>query len=122
MFYKNLSKRVNAMTGEGVSKPEAVGRIISQALSSAVAQTSAQSIEESVSEVSKQGRAYLDSMEERQQRPEPVPASRTNIQIPNVSPVQAPAVSDVSNIRQRARENPAVAATLLGGLGSAGLL
>ena len=26
------------------------------------------------------------------------------------------------NIRQRAKENPAVAATLLGGLGSAGLL
>ena len=122
LFYKNLSKRVNAMTGEGVSRPEAVGRIISQALSSAVAQTSAQSIEEGVSETTKQGRAYLDSMAARQQRPASQTITRTNIPVPEIPPVQTPAVSDVSNIRQRARENPAVAATLLGGLGSAGLL
>jgi hypothetical protein len=122
LFYKNLSKRVNAMTGEGVSRPEAVGRIISQALSSAVAQTSAQSIEEGVSETTRQGRAYLDSMAARQQRPASQTITRTNISVPEIPPVQTPAVSDVSNIRQRARENPAVAATLLGGLGSAGLL
>jgi hypothetical protein len=122
LFYKNLSKRVNAMTGEGVSRPEAVGRIISQALSSAVAQTSAQSIEEGVSETTKQSRAYLDSMAARQQRPASQTITRTNIPVPEIPPVQTPAVSDVSNIRQRARENPAVAATLLGGLGSAGLL
>ena len=52
----------------------------------------------------------------------PAPVSRTTMSVPNVAPVEISDVPDFSNIRQRAKENPAVAATLLGGLGNAGLL
>ena len=43
--------------------------------------------------------------------------SRTSVQVPEVSPV-----NDIPDIRDRARNNPALAASLLGGLDSAGLL
>ena len=122
LFYKNLSKRVNAMTGDGVSKPEALGRVISQAMSSAVAQTGAQGLEEAVSEVKDQSSAYMESMAQRQQRPAPAPVTRTNIPVPEVAPVETPGMPQSSSIREQARENPAVAATLLGGLANAGLL
>jgi hypothetical protein len=61
--------------------------------------------------------------------------SRTSVQVPNVSPVNfkpylpdmpAPQYNDVPaqpvSLRDRVKSNPALAATLLGGLGNAGLL
>ena len=69
-------------------------------------------------------REFKNQLESKPTKSAPVQprATRTNIQVPNIDPVQTPSVPEVSDIRQRARENPAVAATLLGGLGNAGLL
>jgi len=61
-------------------------------------------------------------LENRRVSSVPAPVSRTTMPVPDVAPVEISDVPDFSNIRQRAKENPAVAATLLGGLGNAGLL
>jgi hypothetical protein len=52
----------------------------------------------------------------------PAPAVRTPAPTMPAGPIQQLQANVQSEIRRRARENPAVAATLLGGLGSAGLL
>ncbi len=50
--------------------------------------------------------------------------NRTSVPIPSVDPVsEMPSIQSANQtLRERARENPAVASTLLGGLGNAGLL
>ena len=50
--------------------------------------------------------------------------NRTSVPVPSVEPVsEMPSVAAANQtLRERARENPAVASTLLGGLGNAGLL
>ena len=62
----------------------------------------------------------------------PGATSRTSIPVPDVQPLAympdmpAPSFDDVPppamSIRDRVRQNPALASTLLGGLGNAGLL
>mgnify|MGYP003155018281 FL=1 len=55
----------------------------------------------------------------------PIPEVQQPISIDDISiqrTVDPTAANRQANLRQRAKENPAVAATLLGGLGSAGLL
>ena len=51
-------------------------------------------------------------------------ATRTSVPVPSVAPVfEIPSIPVTQqSVRQRAAEDPALAATLLGGLGSAGLL
>jgi len=48
--------------------------------------------------------------------------TRTTIPVPEVAPVEMPSLPQSSSIREQAKQNPAVAATLLGGLGNMGLL
>jgi hypothetical protein len=62
----------------------------------------------------------------------PNPTGQGNIPIPNVQPLAympdmpAPSFNDVPSqsmsLRERVKQNPALASTLLGGLGNAGLL
>ena len=148
IFYKNIDDQYRALTGKA-SRPEkarTLGKLIGNGISRAIAQTGAQAVDETTVNVKQAAESLIESeineqkrlSDERSQRA-PMPV-RTPI--PQVLPPVTPssvAQSPVSqpqdilgqirqraiakrNIRQRAKENPAVAATLLGGLGSAGLL
>ena len=87
------------------------------AFGSAAGQTSIQVIQEGAEEGAKQVSSIIESTQ-RQPKTTPPPTP-----IPQVlPPIETSPANQTSDIRQRAKENPAVAATLLGGLGSAGLL
>ena len=120
-FYKAFTKKYKRLSeGENVSSRGRIfGELLSDALSSAIGQGTAQSIDQAVEEVTDQATSLLENAKQPS-----APRTRTNVQVPQVEPIPeipSPQVADPS-IRQRAKENPAVAATLLGGLGSAGLL
>ena len=122
-FYKAFTRKYKRLSeGEDVkSRGKIVGELLSDALSSAIGQGTAQSIDQAVGEVTDQAKSLIENTIDV---PEQTSKTQTNIQVPQIAPIPEiadPQVTDVS-IRQRARENPAVAATLLGGLGSAGLL
>jgi hypothetical protein len=148
IFYKNIDDQYRALTGKA-SRPEkarTLGKLIGNGISRAIAQTGAQTVDETTVNAKQAAESLIRSeideqkrlSDERSQRA-PAPA-RTPI--PQVLPsmdvgfspqMQVSQPQDIlgqirqravekRNIRQRARENPAVAATLLGGLGSAGLL
>ena len=65
-----------------------------------------------------------DQFESSQKIPTTPRATRTSVPVPSVAPVfETPSIPVTQqSVRQRAAEDPALAATLLGGLGSAGLL
>ena len=148
IFYKNIDEQYRALTGKA-SRPEkarTLGKLIGNGISRAIAQTGAQAVDESTSNVRRIAESLLESTIE-ENRPEATPtASPTPLPTPRPMRTPVPTVSptlnvapqptqpqdilgqirqraiEKRNIRQRARENPAIAATLLGGLGSAGLL
>ena len=148
LFYKNLDQQYRALTGRASVKDKAntFGRLFADSISKAIAQTGAQAVDESTSNARRTAENLLEStLEENRPQatptasPTPPPTPRPmRTPVPTVSPTlnvapQPTQPQDIlgqirqraiekRNIRQRARENPAIAATLLGGLGSAGLL
>ena len=117
-FYKTfLKKYKTAAKGADVkTRGQIAGEIISDAVKSAVGQTAVQSTAEALGSASDQAKSLVKSELTPRSVTTPVPQV-----LPPVNTAQAQPVPN-QNIRQRAKENPAVAATLLGGLGSAGLL
>ena len=118
--YKSIMKQYNQMT-KGASqktKAQVLGNLLANAFSSASSQAPLQIIQEGIQEGSQQLSSALESAKNQNKKstlpPTPVPQV--------LPPMEISPASQTSNIRQRARENPAVAATLLGGLGSADLL
>jgi len=148
LFYKNLDQQYRALTGRASVKDKAntFGRLFADSISKAIAQTGAQAVDESTSNARRTAENLLEStLEENRPQatptasPTPPPTPRPmRTPVPTVSPTlnvapQPTQPQDIlgqirqraiekRNIRQRAKENPAIAATLLGGLGSAGLL
>jgi len=59
-------------------------------------------------------------IESTQRQPKTTPPPTPVPQV--LPPIETGSINKTPNIRQRAKENPAIASTLLGGLGSAGLL
>ena len=148
LFYKKLDDQYKALTGRASVKEKAntFGRLFADSISKAIAQTGAQAVDESASNTRRTAENLLEStLEENRPQatptasPTPPPTPRPmRTPVPTVSPTlnvapQPTQPQDIlgqirqraiekRNIRQRAKENPAIAATLLGGLGSAGLL
>ena len=138
-FYKNFDKQYQALV-KGVGPEErarTLGTMIGDALTRVAAQTGAQTIDESLSEGKKTVAAMaanqIEDSKNRSLETTPVPEvadfnfSTTPSQdfAPRaLSPMEQlrTNVRKELSLRQRARENPAVASTLLGGLGSADLL
>ncbi len=117
--YKALSKNAGPKR-----KAEILGNILASALASTASQLPVQSIQEGVQETKQQVEALAQNVM-KENFPSSQKPTRTSTPVPQVLPpvntAQGQPISN-QNIRQRAKENPAVAATLLGGLGSAGLL
>lgn len=118
--YKSIMKQYNQMT-KGASqktKAQVLGNLLANAFSSASSQAPLQIIQEGIQEGSQQLSSALESARNQNKKLTPPPTP-----IPQVKPpIEVGSVNQTSNIRQRAKENPAIASTLLGGLGSAGLL
>ena len=147
LFYKNIDDQYKALTGK-VSREEkarTLGKLIGNSLVRTIAQSGMQGLDESAVNAKRTAQSMIESTideqkqasQERSQR-KPAP---TRTPVPQVLPALKPAQAaarpaqpqdilgqirqravEKRNLRQRARENPAAAATLLGGLGSAGLL
>lgn len=118
--YKSIVNKYKRLTNNKSkeTKAEIFGNLLADAFSSLSSQTPAQLIQEGVQETKNQVSSFLES---EKRRSTPVPKVLPPIsQIP--SQIPAPISKQTSNVRQRARENPGAAATLLGGLGSAELL
>ena len=122
-FYDIFFKRYEPLVRgtDARTRGQIVGELLSDAFSSAIAQGTAQSIDQAVEEVKDQTSSLMENnmkppLKTRRSSATPVPQV-----LPPVNTAQVQPVANQS-IRQRAKENPAVAATLLGGLGSAGLL
>lgn len=117
--YKSITNQYDKLT-KGASpktKAQVLGNLLAQAFGSAAAQTPIQVIQEGAEEGAKQVSSIIESTQ-RQPKTTPPPTP-----VPKVlPPIETSSVNQKRNIRQRAKENPAIASTLLGGLGSAGLL
>jgi hypothetical protein len=113
-----MIKRENSVSG----RARLTGEIIAQLIGSSISQSSTQLLDEAVTSTANQTKALIGNALQPQQ----VSQRRTPTPVPNVTPggmpnISAPQVNQ-SSIRQRAAQNPAVAASLLGGLGNADLL
>jgi len=127
--YKSIVSQYKAMSAgkSEKTKAEIFGNLLASAFGSATSQAPAQILQESAQEGSRQLSALLNTAQSQMNAPvpprTPVPQVQPAIQPEQISapvPVQQP--MGMMGIRERARENPAVALSLLGGLGSAGLL
>ena len=117
-FYKMFLKKYKtaARGADAKTRGQIAGEIISDSIKSAIGQTAVQSTAEALGSASDQAKSLVKSELTPRSVTTPVPQVLPPIDTTQVQPVAN------QNIRQRAKENPAVAATLLGGLGSAGLL
>ena len=126
--YKAMIKRENSVSG----RARLTGEIIAQLIGSSISQSSTQLLDEAVTSTANQAKSLIGNA----LKPQQVSQRRTPTPVPNVTPgrmsnISAPPDSSLifdvdkaaqSAIRQRAAQNPAVAASLLGGLGNADLL
>jgi len=124
-FYKAFTQKYKKLAqGEDVkTRGQIAGELISDSISSFMAQGTAQSMDEIATSAVNQATALMGDLDQAS-APAPSPVTRTSVPVPEVSPVAdlPPMPTAKPSIRQRAAENPAVAATLLGGLGNVGLL
>tara|TARA_R110002020_G_scaffold252811_1_gene466634 strand:+ start:2001 stop:4841 length:2841 start_codon:yes stop_codon:yes gene_type:complete len=124
--YRSILSQYKKMTGnaDAKTKAEIFGTLLANSFASLSTQTPAQLIDEGVEETKQQVEALAQNVM-KENFPSSQKPTRTSTPVPQVLPpvntAQGQPISN-QNIRQRAKENPAVAATLLGGLGSAGLL
>tara|TARA_R110000803_G_scaffold210570_1_gene282733 strand:+ start:1884 stop:4808 length:2925 start_codon:yes stop_codon:yes gene_type:complete len=125
VYYKGLQKRVDLAMGKGVSRPAALAKVIAQSLTSAAGQLGAQATDKSISSGIRQAETFIENSQ--QQKPQTTSPTLNPTSIPDVSPVfEVPEVSSISgpqaSIRDRVRDNPALAASLLGGLDNIGFV
>ena len=122
-FYDIFFKRYEPLVRgtDARTRGQIVGELLSDAFSSAIAQGTAQSIDQAVEEVKDQTSFLMENTMKPPSKTRRSSATPVPQVLPPINTAQAQPVLNQS-IRQRAKENPAVAATLLGGLGSAGLL
>jgi len=116
--YKAMIKRENSVSG----RARVTGEIIAQLVGSSISQSSTQLLDEGVTSTANQAKALINNA----LKPQQVSQRRTPTPVPNVTPgdisnISAPQANQTA-IRQRAAQNPAIASSLLGGLGSADLL
>lgn len=124
--YKSIMKQYKEMT-KGASektKAQVLGNLLANAFSSASSQAPLQALQEGAQEGSRQLSAVLKQVKGQAKAP---PSTKTPVPqvlppIPMPSPPKAQQPMGMMGIRERAKGDPAVALSLLGGLGSAGLL
>jgi hypothetical protein len=140
LFYENIDELYKARI-LGQANPNSantLGKAISNGISRTMAAGGAQAVQEGSAEVKKElggmlgamQNSYSQSQEAPQQTqgtPQRTPTPLPDVNIPEVSFSRSagapfPEGANINSIRQRAARDPSVAATLLGGLGSAGLL
>lgn len=142
LFYKNLDEQYKALTGRATPTERAniFGRLLADSIAKTMTQTSAQAVSESIGEVANVAESVVQSTINEAKKSQPRRITKSSTPVPQIlPPVSQQGITSIQrpqdilgqirqkavqkrNIRQRAKENPAVAATLLGGLGSAGLL
>ena len=102
--------------------------IMNQTSQSFVKQNLSRSVVGGASDAKEESRAALEGFKSKLNKPNP---SRTNMPVPTIEPLaympdmpttNVATPSSSGSLRDRVRQNPALAATLLGGLGNAGLL
>ena len=125
--YKSIVSQYRAMSQGATQKTKAqmFGNLLANAFTSTLNQLPLQAVDEGVGEVKRQATAVASNMMENAPNMFQPPKQTTPVPqvAPPVSASQARSVEGrLPTVRQRARQNPAIAATLLGGLGSAGLL
>ena len=125
-FYNSFLKKYKAQ-GAGANlktRRQIAGDLMADAFRGAIVQGIPQTIDEGITTATNQATALLGNQMEQMNTPAPKPQTRTSV--PDVQPGSLPEPQMIPgqqpSLRERAAQNPAVAATLLGGLGSAGLL
>jgi len=126
-FYETFMKKYGPQAAAQTTKSGKMKvflETLNDVISSSMKQETARGVADISSALGGEAQRISQNFEDQMQSriPAPTPVTRTSIQVPDVSPVELPSMPSVPSIRDRAKENPAVAATLLGGLGSAGLL
>ena len=104
--------------------------VMNQTAQSFAKQNAARGVVGGVSSAREESNAVMEDLKDKINAPNPT--GQGNIPIPNVQPLAympdmpAPSFNDVPSqsmsLRERVKQNPALASTLLGGLGNAGLL
>ena len=125
-FYNSFLKKYKAQ-GAGAdlrTRRQIAGDLMADAFRGVMVQGIPQTIDEGITTATNQATALLGNQMEKMNTPAPKPQTRTSV--PNVQPGVLPEPQMIPgqqlSLRERAAQNPAVAATLLGGLGNAGLL
>ena len=125
-FYNSFLKKYKTQ-GAGANlktRRQIAGDLMADAFRGAIVQGIPQTIDEGITTATNQATALLGNQMEQMNTPAPKPQTRTSV--PDVQPGSLPEPQMIPgqqpSLRERAAQNPAVAATLLGGLGSAGLL
>ena len=124
--YKSIMKQYREMTRGASEKTKAqvLGNLLANAFSSASSQAPLQALQEGVQEGSRQISAVLNEAKGQAKAPTPTktPVPQVLPPLPMTAPPRAQPPIGMLGIRDRAKGDPAVALSLLGGLGSAGLL
>ena len=125
-FYSSFLKKYKKQ-GAGAdlrTRRQIAGDLMADAFRGVIVQGIPQSIDEAVGEAKDQATALLGNQIQQMNTPAPKPQTRTSVPDvqPGVLPEQQMIPGQQPSLRERAAQNPAAAATLLGGLGSAGLL
>jgi hypothetical protein len=97
---------------------------LNDVLGAAARQQTARGIAGVTSSLGSEAERFAEGLSEQMESRVPAAPqiTRTTIPVPEVAPVDTPSLPQSSSIREQAKQNPAVAATLLGGLGNMGLL
>ena len=129
-FYASFIKKFkDASKGADIkTKGQIAGELIADALKSSISQGITQTTDESLTSAANQGQALMQSNMQPNRSVTPVPqvlpplsmTAPPNLPMPSPPKTQQP--MGMMGIRERAKGDPAVALSLLGGLGSAGLL
>ena len=125
-FYNSFLKKYKKQ-GAGAdlrTRRQIAGELMADAFRGVIVQGIPQTIDEGITTATNQATALLGNQMEKMNTPAPKPQTRTSV--PDVQPGSLPEPQMIPgqqpSLRERAAQNPAVAATLLGGLGNAGLL
>ena len=125
-FYSSFLKKYKKQ-GAGAdlrTRRQIAGELMADAFRGVIVQGIPQTIDEGITTATNQATALLGNQMEKMNTPAPKPQTRTSV--PDVQPGSLPEPQMIPgqqpSLRERAAQNPAAAATLLGGLGSAGLL
>ncbi len=129
LFYKRFMRDYRQLTGQGKTS----GEVFSDLIFSAIAQFTGQASTQGISKETDRVKNLITNTAKANMSPKtPARTPTRNTPVPNVKPgalsnspyrvVPPSPLSGKTSIRQRAAGDPTIAATLLGGLGSADLL